>query len=67
MLRTENQVRLTQPEKATYRLITGESELPSNVEEFNQMVEEDALRIEREEDSAEARLLAHITRSFKVE
>jgi hypothetical protein len=67
MLRTKNRIRLTKPETELYRKITGETVLPLEVTDFNQVVETDALQLEAGDDSAEAKLLAVMTRKFKVE
>jgi hypothetical protein len=67
MLRTNNRIRLTKPEAEQYRIITGETELPSDVADFNQVVESDAQRLELSDDTAEARLLAALARGFKAE
>lgn len=67
MLRTRNRIRLTKPETELYRKITGETELPLEVADFNQVVETDAQQLEAGDDSAEAKLLAVMTRKFRVE
>jgi hypothetical protein len=67
MLRTKNRIRLTKPEAESYRILTGETELPLDVADFNRVVETDAQQLEAGDDSAEAKLLAAMTRGFKVE
>ena len=67
MLRTKNRIRLTKPETERYRRITGETELPLAVADFNRAIEADAQQLEASNDSAEAKLLAAMARQFKVD